>query len=180
MTTIHLLYIFSIVSSLLPHASCFSPASGHISPPIRAIHSTPILRTTSRLLSTDDKQEEIAALEERLRRLKEEDSPPETIADVEPKSVAMDFTADEPDGMEGESEDSVMFSERWKEAKDDYVAKQEESNMGGIAKVALALGFVVFLGFFAQVPVGEESLQKYQDVKGNPSRIDLGDLNTVD
>ena len=49
--------------------------------------------------------------------------------------------------------------------------------MGGIAKVGLALGFVVFLGLFSQVPIGEGDLQKYQDVKSSTSRIDLGDLN---
>lgn len=67
--------------------------------------------------------------------------------------------------LEGETDDSVMFSERWKEAKEDYVTKQQESNMGAIAKVGGGLVFVIFLGLFSQVPVGEESLQRYQDVK---------------
>ena len=53
----------------------------------------------------------------------------------------------------------------------------EENNMGAIAKVGLAIGGLVLLGLFSQIPVGEESLQRYQDIKGNPSRIDLGDLN---
>ena len=70
-----------------------------------------------------------------------------------------------------------MFSERWKEAKDNVEKKQQEETMGGIAKVGLAIGALVVLGLFSQVPVGEENLMKYQDIKGNPSRIDLGDLN---
>ena len=70
-----------------------------------------------------------------------------------------------------------MFSERWKEAKDKVEKKQQEETMGGIAKVGLVIGALVLLGLFSQVPVGEENLMKYQDVKGNPSRIDLGDLN---
>ena len=70
-----------------------------------------------------------------------------------------------------------MFSERWKEAKDNVEKKQQEETMGGIAKVGLAIGALVLLGLFSQVPVGEENLMKYQDIKGNPSRIDLGDLN---
>ena len=70
-----------------------------------------------------------------------------------------------------------MFSERWKEAKDKVETKQQEETMGGIAKVGLAIGVLVLLGLFSQVPVGEENLMKYQDIKGNPSRIDLGDLN---
>ena len=49
--------------------------------------------------------------------------------------------------------------------------------MGTIAKVGLAIGGLVLLGLFSQIPVGEESLQRYQDIKGNPSRIDLGGLN---
>lgn len=53
----------------------------------------------------------------------------------------------------------------------------EENSMGTIAKVGLAIGGLVLLGLFSQIPVGEESLQRYQDIKGNPSRIDLGDLN---
>jgi len=70
-----------------------------------------------------------------------------------------------------------MFSERWKEAKDKVEKKQQEETMGGIAKVGLAIGAIVLLGLFSQVPIGEENLMKYQDIKGNPSRIDLGDLN---
>ena len=70
-----------------------------------------------------------------------------------------------------------MFSERWKEAKDKVEKKQQEETMGGIAKLGLAIGALVLLGLFSQVPIGEENLMKYQDIKGNPSRIDLGDLN---
>ena len=70
-----------------------------------------------------------------------------------------------------------MFSERWKEAKDKVEKKQQEETMGGIAKVGVAIGAIVLLGLFSQVPIGEENLMKYQDIKGNPSRIDLGDLN---
>ena len=85
----------------------------------------------------------------------------------------------EEDLPEGESEDSVMFSERWKEAKDGYLTKQKESSKEGIGKVGLVLGFIVLLGVFSQVPIGEENLQKYQAVKGDSSRIYLGDLNPV-
>ena len=70
-----------------------------------------------------------------------------------------------------------MFSERWKEAKDKVEKKQQEETMGGIGKVGLVIGALVLLGLFSQVPIGEENLMKYQDIKGNYSRIDLGDLN---
>ena len=135
-------------------------------------------RTTStRLRSTDDKQSEIAALEERLRQLKDQEFSEMNTTPVGNNNIPVDFTDDEEYGMEGETEDSIMFSERWKEAKDGYVTKQQQSSMGGIGKVGLALGFVVLLGLFSQVPIGEENLQKYQGEKGNPSRIYLGDMN---
>ena len=59
----------------------------------------------------------------------------------------------------------------------DFFCVVEENSMGHFAKVGLAIGGLVLLGLFSQIPVGEESLQRYQDIKGNPSRIDLGDLN---
>jgi len=59
----------------------------------------------------------------------------------------------------------------------DFFCVVEENSMGTVAKVGLAIGGLVLLGLFSQIPVGEESLQRYQDIKGNPSRIDLGDLN---
>lgn len=147
-----------------------------------------------------DAQSEIAALEERLRQLKQSqeiESSASAVADEEPavaaapdeepavaavqdEEPAATAVLDEDEAMlEGESDDSVMFSERWKEAKDDYVTKQQEDSLGGIAKIGAGLAFVVVLGLFSQVPVGEESLQRYQDVKGTSSRIDLGDLNPV-
>lgn len=126
----------------------------------------------------EDTQAEIAALEERLRQLKEKEEVAPSSSAIAVETPAADEDDDE--GMlEGETDDSIMFSERWKEAKDGYVTKQEEKSMGGIAKAAGALAFVIFLGLFSQVPVGEESLQRYQDVKGSSSRIDLGDLNPV-
>mmetsp|Transcript_16153 Transcript_16153/g.24517 ORF Transcript_16153/g.24517 Transcript_16153/m.24517 type:complete len:184 (+) Transcript_16153:2-553(+) len=168
-------------------ASSPSRAALHPSwPTSRNIVSTPKaitrVKTMSLNSSTDgddgDNQAEIAALEERLRQLKnKEEAAVSTTDDAvdEPVSAA---PLDEDELMlEGESDDSVMFSERWKEAKDDYQIKQQESNMGGIAKVGAGLALVILLGLFSQVPVGEESLQKYQDVKGSSSRIDLGDLN---
>ena len=64
-----------------------------------------------------------------------------------------------------------MFSERWKEAKDKVEKKQQEETMGGIAKIGLAIGALVLLGLFSQVPIGEENLMKYQDIKGNFDRL---------
>lgn len=125
-----------------------------------------------------ENQAEIAALEERLRQLKNTEEAAVSTTDDAVNEPVSDAPLDEDELMlEGESDDSVMFSERWKEVKDDYQIKQQESNMGGIATVGAGLAFVILLGLFSQVPVGEESLQKYQDVKGSSSRIDLGDMN---
>jgi hypothetical protein len=170
----NLLALFIVFSSL-DHARSFSAPGCNAS--LRNVDIS-FATTSTRLHSADDNQSEILALEERLRYLKEQEfSPIRTPAAR--NDPPLDWSDDEPDGMEGETEDSIMFSERWKEVKDGYLTKHQESNFGGIGKIGLALGFVVLLGVFSQVPVGEESLQKYQAVKGNPSRIYLGDLNPV-
>ena len=136
--------------------------------PITRLHSSP-----------DDKQAEIEALEEKLRQLKGDD-PAERFESSE-NSVAMQLTPDEVVEEEDEPEwavlktqsnDSVMMSERWKEA-----GSLTNSDGGLLKNIGIALGLVVFLGVFSQVPIGNEDLQKYQDYKGSSSRIDLGDLN---
>mmetsp|Transcript_16344 Transcript_16344/g.26861 ORF Transcript_16344/g.26861 Transcript_16344/m.26861 type:complete len:202 (-) Transcript_16344:173-778(-) len=140
-------------------------------------------RTPTHLFN--DKQAEIAALEERLRQLKaEEESGATTEQTTEQQrqqimaDAAEKLTADEMAALEKineESDDSIMFSEKWKEGDDGAV--DGEGIMGTVKTAALVLGFVVFLGLFSQVPVGESDLQRYQDIKGSSSRIDLGDLN---
>ena len=149
--------IFSRAVHLAPNQSTsFAPPSS----------SSKVLLT--RLHSTEDKQAEIAALEDRLRQLRDE-----------AEKIPLDLALDERDDIKAETADSIMFSERWKVAEENNVIKQEESRVGGIANIVLALGLVVLIGIFAQVPIGEESLQKYQAIQGNPSRIDLGDLNPI-
>ncbi len=137
--------------------------------------------STTRLFSsndTDDKQAEIAALEERLRQLKEEEGITEAKEELQKQIAKLD--TDELAMLEKieETDDSIMFSEKWKEgggSSSDIAA--EEEGLGAIAKVGLAIAGVVLLALFSQVPVGESDLQKYQDVKASTSRIDLGDLN---
>ena len=121
----HFLFLFIIGSATLLHECCgFSSTS-------RACFATPKINLnvyhpsltssssarTSRLQSTPDKQSEIAALEERLKELKEEES---TTAEI-----SVDDEDDEDAQLlEGSDEDSIMFSEKWKEAKDGYITKQ--------------------------------------------------------
>ncbi len=150
-------------------------------------------RTPTNLFSANDKQAEIAALEERLRQLKQEEEEGEnnggetdqtTTLTVEEQrqqimaDAAETLDADELASLEKineESDDSIMFSEKWKETNDGEV--DGEGIMGTVRTAALAIGLIVFLGVFSQVPVGETDLQRYQDIKGSTSRIDLGDLN---
>jgi hypothetical protein len=76
-----------------------------------------------------------------------------------------------------------MFSEKWQEGGGGDTAVNKDGGgggggiMGSIKTAGLALGLILFLGLFSQIPVGESDLQKYQDIKGSSSRIDLGDLN---
>ena len=58
-------------------------------------------------------------------------------------------------------------------------ARHHLSHLFG-GKRILGVTLEIKLGFFSQVSVGEESLQRCQDVKGSSSRIDLGDLNPFD
>ena len=136
--------------------------------------------STTRLFSsndTDDKQAEIAALEERLRQLKEEEGITEAKEELQKQIAKLD--TDELAMLEKieETDDSIMFSEKWKEGGGSSSDIAEEGGLGAIAKVGLAIGGVVFLALFSQIPIGESDLQKYQDVKASTSRIDLGDLN---
>eukprot|EP00577_Skeletonema_sp_RCC1716_P026563 CAMPEP_0113430450 /NCGR_PEP_ID=MMETSP0013_2-20120614/33014_1 /TAXON_ID=2843 ORGANISM="Skeletonema costatum, Strain 1716" /NCGR_SAMPLE_ID=MMETSP0013_2 /ASSEMBLY_ACC=CAM_ASM_000158 /LENGTH=197 /DNA_ID=CAMNT_0000319289 /DNA_START=35 /DNA_END=628 /DNA_ORIENTATION=+ /assembly_acc=CAM_ASM_000158 len=129
----------------------------------------------------NDKQAEIAALEERLRQLKqEEESGGATTTELTTEEQRQQIMADAAatltpdelaalDKINEESDDSIMFSEKWKEGDD--------AIMGTIKTAGLVIAGIVFLGLFSQIPVGESDLQKYQDVKGSSSRIDLGDLN---
>ena len=135
----------------------------------------------------NDKQAEIAALEERLRQLKQEEesgggaTTTELTTEEQRQQIMADaaatLTPDELaalDKINEESDDSIMFSEKWKEGDD---AVDGEGIMGTIKTAGLVIAGIVFLGLFSQIPVGESDLQKYQDVKGSSSRIDLGDLN---
>lgn len=156
-----------------------SISTGRIFQKVSLIQRTNVSPITRLHSSPDDKQAEIEALEEKLRQLKGDD-PAELVGSSE-NSVAMQLTPDEVVEEEDEPEwavlktqsnDSVMMSERWKEA-----GSLTNSDGGLLKNIGIALGLVVFLGVFSQVPIGNEDLQKYQDYKGSSSRIDLGDLN---
>ena len=179
-----LLLAIIICGSIL---SCSNVYSFSVSSSVRT--STTCGHNISRQCRTqlfNDKQAEIAALEERLRLLKEEEESSdyavteETAEERRQKIMAEAAATLTPDELEAldkineESDDSIMFSEKWKEGDD---AVDGEGIMGTIKTAGLVIGFIVFLGLFSQIPVGESDLQKYQGIKGSSSRIDLGDLN---
>jgi hypothetical protein len=174
----YLLLPLLAASISVPYARGFSSASGYISPTktilgftshgsstIHRQYSTFASSKVTMLHSSEDNKAEIAALEERLRQLRDQEISPQN----NDKGIEYDLNA--------ETADSIMFSERWKVTDENSLINHEENRMG--ANIALALVLVALTGIFSQVPIGEESLQKYQAVQGNPSRIDLGDLNPV-
>lgn len=173
-----LLLLAASFSSL--DARIFSSALGCISPPRSVLgfvrHGPMTSSKVTSLPSTEDNQAEIAALEEKLRQLRDREINPQNDSVKGIGSISLDLSFDGQDAITAESSDSIMFSERWKVTDENNLKKQEE---GKGTNIALALVIVVLTGIFSQVPIGSESLQKYQAVQGNPSRIDLGDLNPV-
>jgi hypothetical protein len=129
----------------------------------------------------NNKEDEIARLEEQLRRLKEE-------ADAEERmSKETTFVATtSPDDYVGRGPAKrpvqpmeEMLSETWKQGpRESSVTASQEGNGFPIPAILGAVALVVFLGFFSQVPVGQEDLSKYQAIKAS-TQIDLGDINPV-
>jgi len=111
----------------------------------------------------DSKAEEIAKLEEQLRKLKEEKE--EEVVDAKSKDD------------EEELEDitlEMFMTERWKREE----AQENAPKEGGFSGILYGVAAVLALALFSQVPIGQEDLSKYST--GNPGaaqQIDLGDLN---
>ena len=181
-----LLLLAAASSPLQLHARSASSTPGYIAvrfassdgaSDIHRQYSTRASSKVTSLHSTGNNQAEIAALEERLRQLRDQELSPPTGSVKEVEYSSSGLALDELDDINTETTDSIMFSERWKEGEESNA--MEENRKGGISSIVLALVLVVLTGIFSQVPIGNESLQKYQAVQGNPSRIDLGDLNPI-
>lgn len=112
------------------------------------------------------KKDEIRELEEKLQKLKEE-------AKVEEGSgfgqAGQDVKLNE------EAIYTELLTEQWKES--DPEQKGEVSIKQTAGTVLAALGLVVALGLFAQVPVGQEDLSRFSAINAPTTQIDLGDLN---
>mmetsp|Transcript_2059 Transcript_2059/g.4612 ORF Transcript_2059/g.4612 Transcript_2059/m.4612 type:complete len:200 (+) Transcript_2059:232-831(+) len=153
--------------------------------------STDLARSPSCLAMSDgSKDDEIAKLEEQLRKLKEEkgaEVPPEatTTATVTPTALEEN---DEEMISEEEASMDMFLSEGWKEARSNYdpgntaTRKRQEEEQGSlIGTVAKVAGGILALIIFSQIPLGQEDLSKYSAIKSGPatSTIDLGDINSV-
>lgn len=117
--------------------------------------------SSTHLLSS--KEDEIAALEEKLRILKEEaDMKKENQVEVE--TSIPQITIDEPL--------DEMLTEKWKEKETESV------DGGGFIKNLVGIGILLAVSLaVSQIPAGQEGYDKYTVVKPNTS-IDLGDLNS--
>eukprot|EP00560_Eucampia_antarctica_P006370 CAMPEP_0197826492 /NCGR_PEP_ID=MMETSP1437-20131217/3451_1 /TAXON_ID=49252 ORGANISM="Eucampia antarctica, Strain CCMP1452" /NCGR_SAMPLE_ID=MMETSP1437 /ASSEMBLY_ACC=CAM_ASM_001096 /LENGTH=159 /DNA_ID=CAMNT_0043426961 /DNA_START=215 /DNA_END=694 /DNA_ORIENTATION=- len=129
------------------------------------------------------KEQEIAALEEQLRLLKEEDEK-NKISDEnqvvsnnegggDEQAYLGRLTPDIPTPM------NEMLSESWKEENEASSADNENGIVSSLIKVGGAVLLIISLALASQVPVGQEDFSKYSYKNPTSSSIDLGDLNPV-
>lgn len=126
----------------------------------------------SSLASSRD--EEIAKLEEQLRKLKEEESSKpdesEALTQEEKKYVANERV------LEGVKGKDMLLSER--ELVDAGLLEEENTGGVGFGNIVAVVAAVVLLLVFAQIPVGQEDLSRYSATgSAGTTSIDLGDLN---
>jgi hypothetical protein len=116
------------------------------------------------------KDEEIAKLEEQLKKLKE-DKASELLLETAPQNGEIIAPAEPEVPLE------MFLSEGWKEKE---VAETSSAAGGGGGVLTSILGvvaLVVGLAIFSQIPIGQEDLSKYSAIKAPTEQIDLGDLN---
>ncbi|KAG7371810.1 hypothetical protein IV203_017952 [Nitzschia inconspicua] len=122
------------------------------------------------------KDEEIARLEEQLKRLKEEKEAQEGLdASLQNGQVSVAATTSVAEEEEEEVSIDMFLSEGWKEKE---AVESSGGGSGGTLTTLLgALALVVGIAVFSQVPIGQEDLSKYSAIKAPTEQIDLGDLN---
>ncbi len=126
--------------------------------------SNRISRVTPRLF--DSKEDEIAKLEDQLRKLKEE---------KEREQASVIAVLDETEQLE-EVPLEMFLTEQWKQQEAD--AEEGLSSGGGLTNILYAVGAALLIALFSQVPIGQEDLSKYSVGTSPPvEQIDLGDLN---
>ena len=123
------------------------------------------------------KEEEIARLEEQLRKLREEAEEEGLPEDLE-KGVKIRVALEKVKGK-----DMLLSEQELLELQMMNELGQESEGLNPIVVGAAAVCFAITLFLFAQVPVGQDDYQRYGGQIGNPgssaiNKIDLGDLNT--
>ena len=147
--------------------------------PSRRIVTTPTAATaTSTTVLASSREEEIAKLEEQLRKLREEEAntPTSTAVDA---SLNTEINSVERRILEKVKGKDMILSER--ELFDDNIVEDQSTEGGSLVQnILAAVAAIVVLGIFSQIPIGDEGLSKYSAQSGpTVSRsIDLGDLNT--
>jgi ribosome-associated translation inhibitor RaiA len=120
------------------------------------------------------RDEEIIKLEEQLRKLKEE-STDEKPSDDDVSAAAFAAVADQRILEKVKGKD-MLLSER--ELFDVNIVEDEKSGGSVVQKILIGVVALVFLGVFAQIPLGQEEYTKYSVGTTQSRTIDLGDLNT--
>jgi hypothetical protein len=169
-----------LVSSLLAVVSAFTVQQIGRTP---AHPSSPETRRQRRSHSCrlhSNRDEEIAKLEAQLRQLKdEEDTAATTDTTVtERKKVVERRILEKVKGKD------MLLSERELVEERLFLAAENDASSSGdlgvIPTVVAALGLAIFLGFFAQLPVGQDTFSRYSAPSGptTSTSIDLGDMNS--
>lgn len=126
-------------------------------------------------LKSSNREDEIAKLEEQIRRLREE-SPEEESITTEISKEEKKIVVDEALLEDVKSKDMLLSERDLIDAQ--LMDTESEGGMGSLPTILAVVGAAVFLFFFAQVPVGQEDLSRYSaSGSGTVTSIDLGDLN---
>lgn len=135
------------------------------------------------------REEEIAKLEEQLKKLKEEeeqgqgqileqssmDESSSVTTTTTTTTSSSDYVGRGPAKRPVEPMQEMM-TEQWK-ASSSELASDEGNNL--VVNILIGIAFIVILGIFSQIPIGQEDLSKYSAVKNASTGIDLGDLNPL-
>jgi hypothetical protein len=134
----------------------------------------PVNRQTLRPPNSS-RDEEIAKLEEQLARLKEEQLT-EQSTDISTKELNGEINAVEKRLLENVQGKDMILSE--KELFDGNIVEDQSTEGNVLSNLLIAVGALVFLTLFSQIPIGQEDFSKYSVAPTSASRtIDLGDLN---
>jgi hypothetical protein len=133
-------------------------------------------RTITTVMFATSREEEIAALEAQLRKLREEEDAKEiqddSIKDIKVEEAVVSRKLEKMKGKVMLLSETDILGES---------GSENDASVRGSLNLASVLGVVlgvVLLIAFAQVPVGQEDLQRYSaSGSRNVQTIDLGDLN---